>query len=117
MTEQWPWPRDDRLDRRSRICHMYRDLAHDLDAIAQTGQAVALDDVLRAYGQHWALDPDEMDPYALLTVRELAEWTDVTPNAVRNWVARWSLPVAAKNDAGVALYRLSDVIARRKGAT
>jgi hypothetical protein len=117
MTEQWPWPRDDRLDRRSRVAHMYRDLAHDLDAIAATGQAVALDDVLRAYGQTWILDGFPTDGETLLTARELAELADVSTYAVRNWIARWPLQAVAHNDAGVALYRWSDVVSRRKGIT
>lgn len=114
MTHPWPWP-DDRLARRSRVAHIYRDRLAD-EAPAACAEVDAL---MVTFGQDWALDSQAIDPEALLTVRELAEAADVAPGAVRNWVYRWPLRSYGVNDAGRNLYRWGDVIdhQRRNGAT
>lgn len=105
MTQLWPWP-DDRLERRSRIAHMYRDALADEAPQAAT----ALDQLMARFGQNWILEGFAVDPETLLTVRQLAEVADVGENSVRNWIYRWPLRKQGSNDNGSALYRWGDVI-------
>jgi hypothetical protein len=113
MAPSWPWA-DDRLARRSRIAHMWRDLAHDLARQLGSEEAAELDEALRAMGQDWILTGVPTDPDALLTVRELAEVADVDPSAVRHWIGRWPLRRYGTNDAGHGLYRWGDVLEHRR---
>lgn len=113
MTQPWPWP-DDRLQRRSRIAHMWRDLAHDLALHLGSEEANELDAALRAMGQTWILDGAPTDPDALLTASELAEVADVQLSAVTNWIRRWPLCSYATNDAGRPMYRWGDVLDHRR---
>lgn len=105
LVDYWPWP-DDRLERRSRVAHMYRDRLADEapDACAE------LDEVMHSFGQCWIIEGFAVDPETLLTTDDLAEVADVTVNAVRNWVARWPLAPRGRNDAGRTVYRWGDVI-------
>jgi hypothetical protein len=109
MTMPWPWP-DDRLERRSRVAHMYRDRLADEAPAA----AAELDAAMVAFGQTWITEGFAVDPEALVTTRELAEIADVTDRAVRQWVARWPLIRRGTNDAGHPLYRWGDVLDRHR---
>lgn len=109
MTQDWPWP-DDRLERRSRIAHMYRDALTDEAPAA----AADLDGLMRTFGQDWIVEALPTDPEALLSVAELAALADVPESTVRNWVARWPLARRGIADDGRALYRWGDVIDRQR---
>lgn len=105
MTQTWPWP-DDRLDRRSRVAHMYR---ARLEAADPAGCA-ELDQAMRSFGQTWIVDDLALDPETLLTTAEVAELADVTPDAVRMWAHRGRIKACATNSARAALYRWGDVL-------
>jgi hypothetical protein len=99
----WPWP-ETRLERRTRIAHLYRDtlLQH------APGPAAALDATLDGYGQHWItgtkppIDPDEP-----MTAKQIADWTDTTVNNITNLIAaRGITPIGRRN--GRKTYNLTD---------
>lgn len=109
MTLAWPWP-DDRQERTHRIAHMYRAIARTADPRA-TGE---LDAVMRGFGESWIVDGFMVDADRLLTAREIADLSNVSPGAVRQWVARWPLARHGVNDDGHPVYRWGDVLDRRK---
>ena len=103
--QKWPWP-DDRLDRRSRVAHMYRSA---LEAADPAGCA-ELDAAMLSFGQAWIVEGVCLDPESLLTTTELAEIADVTPEAVRMWAYRGRIARCATNSRGAAQYRWGDVL-------
>lgn len=107
---EWPWPEDDRLGRRTRVAQMYRDMLGDIAPAA----CAELDQALTAFGQRWITDPPEPDTEALMTTRDIADFSDVSESAVLNWVSRWRIPCRGRNDFGRKLYRWGDIRDRRK---
>jgi hypothetical protein len=106
---EWPWP-DDRLERRTRVAMMYRDIARDADPQG----CAELDEAMRASGQYWIVDSFAFDPEHLMTVKDVAEAADVTEAAVRQWIVRWPLVCRGRNDDGRKLYRWGDVLDHRE---
>jgi hypothetical protein len=101
---RWPWP-ENRLARRTRIAHLYRDtlLEH------APGPAAALDALLDGYGQHWItgtkppIDPDEP-----MTAKEIADWLDLGCNAITNRIAHRRIkPIGTRGNRKT--YRLTDL--------
>jgi hypothetical protein len=109
MTEQWPWPDDDRFERRSRVAHMYRDRLADENAAA----CAELDEVMVAFGQNWIVDHHAVDPDSYLTPDEVASWADVSRKTVDKWVERGHLERRVNADRQT-VFLLADLIDYQK---
>ena len=110
MTQEWPWPEDDKLTRRTRVAMMYRDALRD----AAPHECAELDEAMRAFGQYWVVGGRHGIYYEdddLVTVAQIADERDTTEDVVRHWVHRWPLERKGRDDRGRALYRWGDVIA------
>lgn len=109
MTDLWPWPEDDRFERRTRVARMYRDRLADLDATA----CAELDEIMNAYGQSWIIDGPYIPPETLLTEQQVAEWADVSRRTVQKWVERGHLERRINADQQI-VYLLADLIDYQK---
>lgn len=78
---EWPWP-DSRLERRTRIAHVYRDALHDY----APDEAKRIDELMRIFKQNWIVDAAHTDPDETLTVAELAQHFDVRTSCIYNWL-------------------------------
>jgi hypothetical protein len=89
----WPW-NESRLERRTRIAHLYRDALFE----AAPHLCYELDATLDTYGQHWItgtkppINPDEP-----MTVKQIAEWTDVRVQAVYNRITALNIRPVGTN--------------------
>lgn len=109
MTMPWPYPEDDRFERRSRIARMYRDRLLDTDAAACS----ELDAALLAYGQNWIVDTQYIPPETEMTAEQVAEWADVSKRTVQKWVERGHLERRINADKQV-VFLLADLIEYQK---
>lgn len=111
MTNEWPWPEDDRFERRSRVAHMYRDRLLDIDAAA----CAELDEALLAFGQVWIVGHVITSPLdeTFLTTDEVASWADVSKRTVQKWVERGHLERRLNADQEV-VFMLKDLIEYQK---
>ena len=75
--------------------------------------AAELDALMLAYGQRWILDSPAIDPHALLTAHELAEWADISRSTINKWVQRGN--ITRRRDAdNRTVYLVADVIEYQK---
>ena len=100
MTD-WPWS-ETLLQRRSHIAHLYRDALLDHAPHA----CDYLDKLLDGYGQHWITGNRLGNPDEPMTVKEIADWSGVTINAIYNRIATHHISPAGYTGAdGSKKYR------------
>lgn len=109
MTDPWPHPEDDKIDRRSRVARMYRDRLADIDPAG----CAELDEAMNAYGQSWVFDRPDIPPETLLTAAQIADWADVSKRTVQKWVERGHLERRMNADKQV-VFLLADLIDYQK---
>lgn len=105
MTMPWPYPEDDRFERRSRVARAYRDRLLDIDAAA----CAELDEAMLAYGQNWIVDTQYIPPETEMTTEQVAVWADVSKRTVQKWVERGNLERRMNADNQV-VFLLADLI-------
>lgn len=92
MTQLWPWPGDDRVERVKRVALSYRRLVEAIVAGDVDDPAVALEQTdagWQGHGVYWILPsavwPEDDD---WLSAADAAHYADRTPRDIYNWARR-----------------------------
>lgn len=106
--DPWPWPADTQLERARRVALEYRDVLHRL----APALVARLDEAMTERGQGWVdARPIAHDPDDLLTVAEVAEFSQVEPRTVTAWRLERTPPLPSKRTPDGIRIRFGDLVA------
>lgn len=107
MTEAWPWPEDQAIDKARRVAREYRSHLHRLDP----GLCELVDRTMEDYGQRWVRAQNlGVDPDDFVTDDVCADYFSINPATVRKWWANGLLTERRRDPQSLRwLYRYSEV--------
>lgn len=107
--DPWPFPADTQLERARRVAREYRNV---LLAFAPAPMVARLDALMAERGQGWVdARPLAHDPDDLLTVDEVAEFSQVAPRTVTTWRLERIPPLPTTHTPDGIRIRFGDLVA------